>query len=62
MRQYENCLSWPELVKASVEKAVLTKEHGWTARAPKVPEGKFLQGIFCNPGGVRIIAMAAKGS
>lgn len=26
-RQYENCLSWPEFVKASVEKAVLTKEH-----------------------------------
>lgn len=26
-RQCENCLSWPEFVKASVEKAVLTKEH-----------------------------------
>lgn len=27
-RRYENCLSWPDFVKASVEEAVLTKDHG----------------------------------
>lgn len=35
--------------------------HGaHTGRATEVPKGKFLEGIFCNPGGVRFIAMAPR--
>lgn len=39
-----------------LENAVLT-----VARSSEVPKGKFLKGISNNPGGLRIIAMAARG-
>lgn len=56
---YQNCLSQPGLLKASVEEN--WPHHGaHTGRATEVPKGKFLEGIFCNPGGVRFIAMAAR--
>lgn len=34
----------------------------WIAKSREVPRGKFLKGIYNNPGGLRIIAMAARGS
>lgn len=33
----------------------------WIARSSEVPKGKFLKGVSNNPGGLKIIAMAARG-
>lgn len=33
----------------------------WIARPSEVPKGKFLNGISNSPGGLRIVAMAARG-